>query len=355
MLLDYEYNKLNNAAILTKNREIARVLKGLETDLASVINHAKIKYPLDYAKRNVWQINTGLQTQVNKVLELYSGKIDASISEGISAQWALANDKNNLIVDQITSYTPLADPKIVASMQGLNLVALDQFISRKQAGLNLSQRVWNFGVTQNQELLETYLASGITRGRSAQKISQDIRGLLNEPDKLFRRVRNNKGELVLSEAAKKYHPGRGVYRSSARNARRLAATELNMAFHNSDFLRRQSLPFVKGVLVKLSSAHPIQDICDAMKGAYPKGFMFEGWHALCICYTTSIIPSRSEMIAFLKGEGLDQRKFIRSIPISAKGYIANHATSFNRMKNTPYFLEKNFTKDLKLKKAVTKR
>ena len=261
MQLDFTYNKLNKAGILSNNRELGKVLVQLEREIAKIINQAKIKYPSDYPARNIYARNTSLKNKIDRVLEEFSDNTLASIDDGIKAQWTLGNDKNDDIIKQVAGYTPLADPKIIESMQGLNLLALDSFITRKQAGLNLSQRVWNIANVQNQELLELYLGSGITQGRSAQKVSQDIRQLLNEPEKLFRRVRDKDGNLVLSAAAKQYHPGRGVYRSSAKNAKRLAANEINMAFHNSDFQRRQKLPFVKGVLVRLSAAHPRQDIC----------------------------------------------------------------------------------------------
>ncbi len=289
MLLDFEYNKLNNQGILSKNRDIKKVLEQLERELAVLINQAKIKYPKDFTTRNFYRFNRSLETKVKRVLVEFSGHTLASLNDGIKSQWALGNDKNNDIIEQISGYTPLADPKIINSMRGLNLAALDQFITRKQVGLNLSRRVWNIVNLQNQELLELYLGSGITQGRSAQKISQDIRQLLNEPERLFRRVRDAEGNLVLSEAAKLYHPGRGVYRSSARNALRLSANELNMSFHNSDFLRRQKLPFVKGVLVRLSAAHPRIDICDSLKGAYPRGFIFEGWHPICYSGDTEVM------------------------------------------------------------------
>ena len=350
MLLDYEYKRLNEAQIISKNREMIKIFKNLETELAKLVNQAKIKYPSDFTQRNFYKFNRNLELKVKAVLAEYSENALTSIDNGVRSQWTLGNDKNDDIIGQVSRYTTNAKPAILAEMQGLNLVALDQFIKRKQNGLNLSQRVWNYTNTQNQELLETYLASGITRGRSAQKISQDVRQLLNDPEKLFRRVRDKDGKLVLSQSAKAYQPGRGIYRSSAKNARRLAATETNMAFHNSDFLRRQKLPFVKGILVKLSASHPRPDICNSMVGAYPRGYIFEGFHALCICFTTTLMYSRKEVARYLRTGELDKRQYIRSIPKPATAYIKKHTPAFNKMKNKPYFLEKNFTKDFKLRK-----
>lgn len=58
-------------------------------------------------------------------------------------------------------------------------------------------------------------------------MTRDLRNYLQHPDVLFRRVRDQHGILRLSQAAKDYHPGQGVYRSSYKNARRLTATETN--------------------------------------------------------------------------------------------------------------------------------
>ena len=54
------------------------------------------------------------------------------------------------------------------------------------------------------------------------------------------------------------HPGRGVYRSSYMNARRLAATETNIAYRTADHLRWQKMDFVVGIEIVLSDNHTIR-------------------------------------------------------------------------------------------------
>ena len=90
-------------------------------------------------------------------------------------------------------------------------------------------------------------------------MSRDVRRYLRNPDKLFRRVRDKHGNLRLSKAAKAYHPGRGVYRSSYRNALRLTATENNMAYRTADHLRWQQQPFV----VASKSSYPTTTLAKA--------------------------------------------------------------------------------------------
>ena len=142
--------------------------------------------------------------------------------------------------------------------------------------------------------MELALDIGIGEGRSAAELSRDVRRYLNHPERLFRRVRDKHGNLVLSQAAKAFNPGQGVYRSSFKNARRLTATETNMAYRKADNERWQQLFFVVGFEVKLSNNHsingvPFTDICDELAGKYPKTFVFTGWHPLCRCYTVPIL------------------------------------------------------------------
>lgn len=116
----------------------------------------------------------------------------------------------------------------------------------------------------------------------------------NTPALLFRRVRDEHGQLHLSQRAAAYHPGRGVYRSSFKNALRLSTTETNIAYRTADYLRIQQLDFVRGIRVHLSNNHtlngvPFHCICDDFAGDYPKDFKFTGWHPFCRCYTTTIL------------------------------------------------------------------
>ena len=105
-------------------------------------------------------------------------------------------------------------------------------------------------------------------------------------------------------------------------ALRLTATETNMAYRMSDFLRRQRLPFVIGIIVHLNPLHPRPDICDHMTGRYPPTFLFLGWHPLCFCFSTSVLAKKTDFIRILK-DGGEFRK-ITTIPKTATTYIANN-------------------------------
>ena len=131
-------------------------------------------------------------------------------------------------------------------------------------------------------------------------ISQDIRQLLNEPNRRFRRVRDANGKLVPSQPMKDYHPGQGVYRSSYKNALRLAATKTNKALRTADYERWQNMDFVTGIEVERSPTnHGPCPVCDAKAGKYPKDFKFTGWHPHCICVATPIMMDHEEFAEWL--------------------------------------------------------
>ena len=71
----------------------------------------------------------------------------------------------------------------------------------------LVERVWRY-VGQYRDQLETALDVGLGEGRSAQELARDVKKNLRDPDRLFRRVRDKRGNLVLSKAARAFHPGK---------------------------------------------------------------------------------------------------------------------------------------------------
>ena len=187
---------------------------------------------------------------------------------------------------------------------------------------------------------------GIRSGKSAAEMSRDERQYLRYPDNLFRRVRDEHGNLRLSKAAKAFHPGQGVYRSSYKNALRLAATETNMAYRTADYLRVQQLDFVVGIQVKL----PFFDICDELAGMYPKDFKFVGWHPSCRCYSVKVLKTMDEFLAderrLLNGEALtaDSANTVRGMPPQFRQWVLDNRDRIAkaRAKGTEsYFLRDN--------------
>ena len=205
--------------------------------------------------------------------------------------------------------------------------------------------------------MEMGLDLGIRAGKSADQISRDLRQYLQHPDMLFRRVRDEHGILHLSQRAKAFHPGQGVYRSSYLNARRLAVTETNTAYRTADHERWQDMDFVVGIEIHLSGNHTCKgrdgkqhaftDICDELAGKYPKDFKFTGWHPHCRCYATSILKTEEEMAAdtqkLLKGEKVSSESVnaVKDVPDGFKKWMERNQERMERTKALPKFLNEN--------------
>ena len=191
------------------------------------------KYQPNTGRLFAFSSNKSRSKQADASLSSFRNKLSTIITAGITSEWFFANDKNDSWVKQLFD-----NPKKGWMLH--NLGALEAFQRRTTYGHNLSERVWSIA-KQFERHIELSLSIGISEGRSAADISRDVRVYLNEPDKLFRRVRNAFGNLTLSKVAQAYHPGQGVYRSSYQNAMRMARTEINSAYREADSIRWQHI------------------------------------------------------------------------------------------------------------------
>jgi hypothetical protein len=239
-------------------------------------------------------------------------------------------------------------------MQDRNLDALETFQGRKVGGMNLSQRVWKY-VDEWKDHLEMALDVGLGDGVSAAKLARDVRQDLKDPNRLFRRVRDKHGNLVLSKHARAFHPGQGVYRSSVKNAQRLTRSEINMAYRESDFKRWQQLDFVVGFEIVRSNHEPHFEcpLCDRLAGKYPKTFKFVGWHPQCMCKAVPILMDDEtfdanelgELRAALRGteyKALQGKNAVTEMPDGFMEWVQENAERQANWNSTPYFIRDNF-------------
>lgn len=289
-----------------------------------------------------------LKKEMEALMQDLGSSLQANIEDGDQESWTLSNTKNDAIVDSIIGKKKLP-AKTVKAWKHPHLEALNAFIARKEAGMNLSRRVWNL-TQQFKSEMELALELGMGEGKSAAALSRDIRKYLVEPNKLFRRVRDKSGALRLSKAAAAYHPGQGVYRSSYKNALRMTATENNIAYRTADHNRWQALPFVIGIEIHISNNHPAEDICDLFDGKrFPKDFKFTGWHPWCRCYAVSVLASQEEMDAYttaiMNGEDVSHWKFtgqVEKMPKEFNKWMKDNQARIENATSMPYFIKDNF-------------
>lgn len=299
--------------------------------------------------------------QAQGIMQRLAKKVESVITSGTQSEWLAATYKNDAFLGSILRTSKLTKEEL-EQYQGRNLEALNTFQRRKVEGMGLSERVWK-QAEDMKAAIELGIDVAIGDGRDAQQLSRDLRSYLQEPKRLYRRVRDKGGVLRLSKAAKMYHPGQGVYRSSAKNAQRLARTEINMAYRESEFLRWQKLDFVVGLRICLSNNHtimnskgepvPLVDICDELWGDYPKTFKFVGWHPQCRCYVVPILSDYDEynqdranrLKAIVRGtayKSLPSRRSVVDVPRKFREYIDRILERSKGWKSQPYYIRDNF-------------
>ena len=278
---------------------------------------------------------------------LYSA-VYQEIRRGVRAEWEYANLSADAMITSLFGKGVMEDNHF-ARWFARNQEAMDSFFSRKDVhgGLNLSQKVWKY-TGQFKEEMELALSVSLGQGDSASTVSRHVRQYLREPDRLFRRVRDAQGNLKLSKRAAAYHPGRGEYRSSYKNAMRLTRTETNMAYRAADCDRWSRIPFVVGMEVKRSN-HPFGcEVCEALKGKYPKDFVFTGWHPQCRCYIVPVLASEEERMAYhravLNGEYVSDFHFKGEITEPHEGFrkwMSDNAERIENARSLPYWMRDN--------------
>lgn len=330
--------------------------------------------------------NAKKRQQVETLLRRLRAATTLVIQKGVKAEWAEANAEADRLVASVFGREVLGSPQFAAYTQR-NAKAMQAFIARSDHGLNLSDRVWK-SVRQLRDEMEVAMTVAIGEGESAADMSRKVRQYLNDPDLMFRRFRYKIGEREIKDADGKvvgkepvygrkwkkrvidpatgrhkwidydrdsYPTGRGVYKSSARNAMRVTRTETNIAYRRADHERWGQMDFVIGQRIQLSKNHPATDICDELQGDYPKDFVFDGWHPQCFCFVTPITvpPEETARIteAFLKGEDwravrdeIMRGRQITEYPANFKNWVASHADNIAaaRVRGTaPYFITNN--------------
>lgn len=338
---------------------------------AEALKLADVRKAIESGQQFTWKGNPAAERQLNQQLQQLAKVTGKAIHNGITGAWKEGEgEAKDTILDRFgkgknskETNNILEDATKAQRAKGMNAHA---FAARKEGGLTLSNRVWNLAGSAKKDL-EIIIQNGILEGKGADDIARSVEGYLNEPDKLFRRVKNKEtGELELSEAAKKYHPGQGVYRSSYKNALRLAITEVNAAYRRAEWESYQNNPLIIGYRIELSNNHTVvingkirklYDICDVMAGKeYPKTFLWTGWHPHCRCRMIPIMISDEDFKARQKARQagkLDEwkpKKEIKQPPKAFFDWIENNRERAKGWGNMPFFVKDNkqFIKDFKV-------
>lgn len=367
-----DYKKLNSELFKRTEGYAANVGAVYRSALTEIINLVK-GTELEAGKPFSFS-EYGYSDEVTPILRSMYSRVYQIIRTGVEKEWLNANEHNDGLVKAIFGEHSIEDNHFARFFQR-NMDAMKAFFARKTGtGLNLSQKVWKYtGVFKDE--LEDALDLAIGEGTPANRLATQIQKYLNDPDRFYRRFRVKIGENEdgtpkygrvwkrrvydaesgsykwVDDDPRKYHPGRGVYRSSYRNAQRLARTETNIAYRTADYERWQQMPFVIGIEIKLSNNHPEPDICDDLKGIYPKTFKWSGWHPNCRCYQEPVLASPAELDKMLDNildgsdpAGVACANEVTAMPSVFRVWAKDNAERIERATTAgtlPYFLRDN--------------
>lgn len=294
-----------------------------------------------------------LRKEAEKTVKDLSLGIQQIVMRGTSSEWENGSVAADSVVGRLLKTIGMSSNDLTGEAKKIyfdhNQGALKAFQQRKLgSGDTISQRIWDIS---KQHKLENELAISVAHGTSADETAKTIQNLLKEPDKLYRRVRDEYGELQLSKHARQYSPGAGMYRSSYKNAMRLARTEINMSYRNAEIESYKDKDYIVGYEVHRSTHDYDCDLCEDLKGKYPKNFQFNGWHPNCRCFITPILISEEEMAArreaILNGEEFDTSKsknVVTDVPEGFKEWVSENTDRIEASadKGTlPYFIRDN--------------
>lgn len=297
--------------------------------------------------------NKSAMQKINSILKQNAGKFDVILINSIQKEWDLINPQiwKGLRAQfskglKETNYFNELRNKAVFDVRENGVKSRD-FYNVKRNGLNISDRVWKLHQNIPGEM-DALIQNSIKEGRSADYLAKNLGKYLNEPDKIFRKVKNKKtGELEWSKAAKEYNPGRGVYRSSYKNAMRISITEINRAYRYAEWQGYQNNDQIYGYEIVLSNNTENQcEQCKKLAGIYPKWFLWTGWHPQCRCRMVPVLMPRSDWERKLKYrfEGKESEfkpNFIQDLPKQFKEYISENKARIINAKSLPYWYEDN--------------
>lgn len=345
-----KFDKQHLANVRKYQRKIDAIYKKTAEEAARMA--AALPAPDDYIF--TFDDFPAVKKQIDALMAQMAADMELTVADGIRAEWGLSNAKNDALVESV-----LGDAASLARYHRTHEEALNAFLGRKQNGLGLSDRVWRY-TNQYKDEIEMGLDLGIRDGKDAASIARSIQQYLKYPDMLFRRVKDERGVFHLSKRAAAFHPGQGVYRSSYKNALRLAATETNIAYRTADHERWQDLDFIVGIEVHLSNNHTainhkkervaLFDICDELQGRYPREFKFVGWHPNCRCIATQVFKTDKELAEdderLKRGEEpIDPHQSENAVTEMPEGWdtwMDDNAERLERAKSMPYFIRDNF-------------
>lgn len=326
-----KYSELNSR--LAKYVALVEDIYGqLNLEAAKLVSN-NTDYHADTGKPFRWSDYPQTRKKINDIQKQFVEDIQAVIQRGTSEEWKNSNEVQDLLVNAVLrAYDAQVDGEKYKVLYQENSDALKAFQERKDKGFGISDKLWNQSAAYKQELEEA-ISCAIQKGTSAITLSKQISKYLQDFPQLQKDYKERFGKASRAKDCE--------YRSI-----RLASSEINMAYRQAENLRWQQMDFVVGYEIKLSGSHHVHDICDQLKGKYPKDFVWTGWHPNDLCYKIPILKTEEEFWEWDdRGEATTESvNAVRDVPDEFKQWVLDNRDRINtaEKKGTlPYFLKDN--------------
>lgn len=310
-----------------------------------------------------WDKNKGIEKKIDKLIGELANKANVLIENGVTHYQQYGVDKavqninteinkkkkENKITNKDASKEIKALDKQATATQRANAVGGHLgSINVRGGSMGLSNRVWLLNDQVKKEL-EIVVQDAIKKGYSVDMAIKLAQQYLKNPKQIDVWKQDKDGNWYITDAAKNYHPGQGVYRSAKKNVERMLRTEMNAAYNTAEITQYQKNPMVKGIHIALSGNHTtklpkggvkkIKDICDELQGDYPKSFIFTGWHPNCRCVITPILLTDAEFEEYIQAkhdgklEEFEKKHNIQDMPPQMVEWVENNEKRIEQAQN----------------------
>ena len=290
-----------------------------------------VSYDTDAGKPFRFSDYPTLTQRVNDLQKRYVDDIGAVIYSGTSAEWKKSNEVQDLLADGVLkAYGAQVNGERYKIYYQPNNDALKAFQKRRANGMTLSQKLWNQASNYRQEM-EYAISSAIEKGTSAVTLSKRLSKYLHDFPSLQKDYKEKFGKAADCHDCE--------YRSM-----RLARSEINMAYRTAEQTRWEQMDFVVGYEIKLSGSHPAEDICDMLKGKYPKDFVWTGWHPNDLCYKIPILKTEEEFWNYGEARNKPSEKEVKDVPDAFTAWVIKNRDRIQVAESRgtlPFFLSDN--------------
>lgn len=267
--------------------------------------------------------------QFSDIQKTFAEDLSSIIHAGTTEEWKNSNLAQDLVANKVLSFYEVTkkDGTKYLKYYETNSDALEAFQNRKIGGMNLSQKIWS-QAEEHKFALEETISVAIQKGMSATTLSKQVSQYLQDFDKLRAEYTDKYGKKAFAKDCE--------YKSM-----RLARSEINMAYRTAEQTRWRQMDFIVGYEIKLSGKHPAHDICDDLKGKYPKDFVWTGWHPNDMCYVVPILNTEDEFWSIEETRSVNE---VIDVPENYKQWVLENADRIkvaNARGTLPYFLRDN--------------